>query len=199
MAVSGITINGDGTATWLITAEDSATLPKGRIPVSIKAWRPFIPRINDLYAYWSLDEAAGNTRVKSLGTATSADLLEENGVVATAAGKFGTAVQSDPADNHWLRSGVLDPTLSLVGGFTVALRVYLDAYAGPEASNIWALGKTGSGGRAVLFDRYANNLYVGIQGSSGGGAPARSVQFTDVSLSAWHLLLGRYDPTTRIW
>ncbi len=84
---TGIVINGDGTATWTISAADTATLPLGKIRANFKVWNPVIPAQDALVATFGLHETSGN-RVDSFGGAV---LDETGGTVGTVSGPIGLA------------------------------------------------------------------------------------------------------------
>lgn len=196
---TGITINGDGTATWTITAADTATLPLGKVAGTLTLW-PGLPGMADLYAYWPLDETTG-TRAKTLGSAASADLLESGGAVASAAGYFSRAASSTQADTSSLAATITPVDWS--GGFTLAIRfnksgAVPDAFIGKNLITFGTGVFTTAPGLVVASYRNSDSFETFMVWHWTGGTPdgiaylAPNVE--TFTVDAWHLLFLWYDP-----
>lgn len=146
--------------------------------------------LTDLWGYWPLDEESG-TRRCALGSAP--DLSEDGGVVASVAGKFGRAVDSDKTNTQFLKA-TFTPR-SFDAGLTVACWVNLDAVPPNLPGGIFALRNSG-GNDAIWLARYYQGN--GVEWGFRSPVPASTSAAVPVlpSTGAWHFLVAWWDPAT---
>jgi hypothetical protein len=154
----------------------------------------FIPSgntlINDLLAYWKLDETSG-TRFDS--TANNNDLTDNN-TVGSGTGKIGNAASFVAANNEYLSRSSSSGLLAGTGGITVAAWVKPDVVnQTQQIAGVWE-GTT-------LTDQYrigilaSGEYFVQVRDNSGTTA-LTSIAGSAVS-GAWRLVFGWYDATAQ--
>jgi len=141
--------------------------------------------LNDLVAYWKLEEASG-TRFDEVG---SNDLTDVN-TVTQAVGKVGNAAQFTRANTEHLE--IADNTDMSTGDidFTFALWIY------PDVVNVtqYAFGKWGSNGQFATLEyafRAANTSLV-FEVSS-GGTNANVIVTLAVTAATWFFIVCWHD------
>lgn len=192
--VTGITINGDGTATWTITAADTLTLPFGNVAAELVLW-PGLPGLADLYGYWPLSENAGSTRARTLGTSSASGLAEVGGTVAVVPGKFGQAIHTTLGGASSL-GGTLTPVIDVAPGFSVSCWFNLSANRGNPQILLRLSQGVPAGVPHLHIYRNVNpsdTLIISALGADLGllGYPA-------ISTGVWHLVTTWFDPATNL-
>lgn len=141
-----------------------------------------------IYARWALDETSG-TRYKTEGTATSADLAEAVASVASAAGKFGNAVDCTPATTSYLENTSLTPSFDASSDYTISVWFYVPAFVSTEPKSLMLLSKTGNVG--IGANRYKESG-VDVIATYMQWGPA----LTDATYAGFTQSLGYYPTNT---
>jgi len=147
--------------------------------------------LTDLYGYWSLDEASGTRRI-AIGVGP--DLLETGGAVASIAGKFNLAVDSNKTNTQYLK-GTFTPR-SFDAGLTVACWVNLDTNPPVSPGGIFAL-KNSAGSDAIWLARYydGNGVEWGFKSPAGVSTSAAIPVLP--STGVWYLVVAWWDSVTK--
>ena len=155
----------------------------------------------DLYGYWPLDEASGNPRASTLGTAP--DLAESGGAITEVAGRFSNAASSTKAETQKL-SATLNPPLAVSAGLTIAFWFKWPTL--PTSSTLetmLVLENAATAGIApwIHVGRYWEYLYTGGGFAWGAGADYIIVpqpRIGELAIDEWHLFVFTYDATTGV-
>ena len=160
--------------------------------------------LTDLFAYWPLDEDGGSSRLKKIGDAASATLVETIGAVSSDAGLFNQAIESTYASTNFLRSSCTPVSLST--GFTFACWFTSVSENAGGGSHIYQ-------NLVELIDRPSGNLIRIARHRTVGGVSAGWMTIAtqiggDTNETAdvenlliqtrndWHFVVGWWDPVT---
>jgi hypothetical protein len=148
------------------------------------------PLLNDLAAYWKLDETSG-TRFDS--TANSNDLTDNN-TVGSGTGKIGNAAQFVAANSEYLDLSSASGLLAGTGGVTVAAWVKPDVVnQTQQIAGLWD-GST-STDQYRIGSLSTGEYFVQVRDNSGTTA-LTTIAGSAVS-GAWRLVFGWYDATAQ--
>lgn len=175
----------------------TASAPYGSSPFTYE-WDlgPTLPSVNttDIYGYWSLDEAAGNDRVSTLGSAP--DLTEVGGAVSEVAGRFGNAMTNTEIYPGPALEATLAPAVGISTGLTVALWFKMPVWATINYKTIFSLRNAGAEPYLVI-NRYYNSDFLDIGFRFGAEYLTLPLpRLGHFSEDVWHLLVVRYDAAT---
>ena len=155
-----------------------------------------LPTVNttDLYGYWPLDEASGNPRASTLGTAP--DLAETGGgVPEDAGGRFSNAVSSTEAAASHLQA-TLAPALAVSAGLTSAFWFKWPEAPSLNADSILDLDNGGAHVSPYFYIvRFFNSNYLEVvfQWTPGGAIGLPIPRLGPFAINTWHLVVVTYD------
>ena len=141
--------------------------------------------LNDLVAYWKLDEASG-ARADSAG----ANTLTDNNTVLGATGKIGLGALFAAATTEYLSSA--DNAALSMGDFDFTIGLWFNATTSLTQRTLIAKGD----GNTSNATEYALYLTVGsLQFDVMNGSATGSIASAALSLSTWYYALAWYDAT----
>jgi hypothetical protein len=155
-----------------------------------------LPTVNQtgLYGYWPLDEASGNPRASTLGTAP--DLAETGGgVPEDAGGRFSNAVSSTEAAASHLQA-TLAPALAVSAGLTIAFWFKWPEAPSLNADSILDLDNGGAHVSPYFYIvRFFNSNYLEVvfQWTPGGAIGLPIPRLGPFAINTWHLVVVTYD------
>lgn len=155
-----------------------------------------LPAVNptDLYGYWPLDEAGGNSRASTLGTAP--DLAEVGGVVPEdAAGRFSNAASSTEVAVSHLETA-LAPALAVSSGLTISLWFKWPAAPSLNVDSILDLDNGGAHVPPYFYIvRFFNSNYLEVvfEWTPGGAIGLPIPRLGPFAINTWHLVVITYD------
>ena len=151
----------------------------------------------DLYGYWPLDEASGNARASTLGTAP--DLAEVGGAVPEVAGRFSNAASSAETDTFAL-SGALAPALAVSAGLTISFWFKWPAYSSGLPKTMFALDNVGVTPTIHVIRFYGSDFMdVAFAWAAGQYVILPLPRLGNFAVDTWHLLVLTYDPATGVF
>jgi hypothetical protein len=143
------------------------------------------PLLNDLAAYWKLDETSG-TRIDSAGS----NNLTDNNTVGSATGKLGNAASFVAANSEYL-SVASTPGLQSSSAFTLAFWVKPNTLS-PTAQGL--LFKGGASPQIEYLIRLNTNTIDFFVNSASDFA-----EVTGINTTEWWFVVAYYNGTTNLW
>lgn len=144
-----------------------------------------------LVAHWRLEEAAGATRVDSVG----ANNLTDVGSVAQATGKLGNCVNIYSSDTKYLTAADTDcPNLSM-GDIDFTIAAWVQIYATP-ATSFYAVSKGANGANSneyILGFGAAAQLYTFVVGNNTNSTTVNASDYGLPPTSTWAFIVAWHD------
>lgn len=144
-------------------------------------------------AYYPFDEAAGSGRVCRIGSWPT--LAETGGTVATAAGKFGTAISCAYSDTSYLH-GTFTPR-NFNNGFTMAAWIWMDGTPPAKPGRLFSVSNS-AGNDWMETSRYYNGDGLEWLFRSPGGVSTQACIPTLPSQGAWWLVFWWWDNVNKV-
>jgi hypothetical protein len=150
--------------------------------------------IDNLVAYWSLDEASGN----AIDAHAAYDLTETSGTIASTTGKVGNARDFESGDTEHFR--IADTADLRIADKAITIAGWVNAESFGANRDIFSKFETTTGGVAEYLFAYQNSparfrfvVYDAAAGTTATQATADN--FGAPSTATWYFIVAWHDPT----